>query len=265
MFTRIRPGAAAPGMIAGLFAALLTVAAFAEPQPAPTEDDPRRSTTGHYVTGGRSKAELTTTTEDEYGELVTIGERRNPGAANESGKPAGSTLQSTSNDFWIYFADVVLFSDDDNDGYYYGIDLLFDADTYYEVADVYAVLYLSLEGGPWNEYAATETFSIFGATSDDEYVVVTELESGYPTGSYDLLIELYDAVDGAFLTSLGPIDTSELAYLPLEDFRRDDPHFDVPIAHSHGGSGALDLTTFGTLALYVLAIYIARRRRCTKT
>ncbi|MGH8193646.1 MAG: choice-of-anchor H family protein [Woeseiaceae bacterium] len=204
---------------------------------------------------------MTTTTEDGYGELVTTGERRKPGATNGSGKPAGATLQSSSNDFWIYFADVVLFSDDDNDGYYYGIDLLFDADTYYEVADVYAVLYLSLEGGPWNEYAATETFSIFGATSDDEYVVVTELEAGYPTGSYDLLIELYDAFDGAFLTSLGPIDTSELAYLPLEDFRHDDPNFDVPIGHSHGGSGALDLATFGTLALYVLAICLARRRR----
>jgi hypothetical protein len=246
-------------MIAVLLAALLAAAAFAEPQPSVTDaDEPRQSTTRHYPTGGRSKSHLATTTEDSYGKLVTSGPRNRPGAAKENGKPSTSTLQSSSNDFWIYFADVELFYDDDHDGYYYGIDLLFDADTYFEVADVYAVLYLSLEGGPWNEYAATGTFSIFGATSDDEYVVVTELESGYPTGSYDLLIELYDAFDGAFLTSLGPIDTSELAYLPLEDFRRDDPRFDAPIGHSHGG-GAMDFWSFGTLALYLLAIRLARR------
>ena len=59
-------------------------------------------------------------------------------------------------------------------------------------------MYLSYEGGPWNEYAETEDFTIFGTSSEDEYVLVSELMSGYPTGSYDILIELFDAYDGAF-------------------------------------------------------------------
>jgi hypothetical protein len=260
MFTRTGVGAAVPGIIASLCGVMLAATAFAEAQvPAMDAEEARQSTTRHYVKGGRSKPELAATTEDRYGDLVTSGPRTRPGAGTGDSKPSQSTLQSSSNDFWIYFADVELFYDDDRDGYYYGIDLLFDADTYYEAADVYAVLYLSLEGGPWNEYAATGTFSIFGATSDDEYVVVTELESGYPTGSYDLLIELYDAFDGAFLASLGPIDTSELAFLPLEDFRRDDPPIQGP-GHSHGG-GAMDLWAFGTLGLYLLALHWTRQRR----
>lgn len=261
MFTKNLPRAVVQGIVAGLLAAFLTSAVYAgPPDPAPGNGEPRQSTTKHYAEGGRGKSSPTTTTEDRYGALITAGERRKPGKDQGSGKLSESTAEASKNDFWIYFADVELFYDDDNDGYFYGIDVLFDADTYYDVADVYAVLYLSLEGGPWNEYAATDTFSIFGATSDDEYVVVSELESGYPTGSYDLLIELYDAFDGTFLTSLGPVDTSELAFLPLEDFNRDDPHFDVPISHSHGG-GAMDLTSFAMLSLYVLAVYLVRRRQ----
>jgi hypothetical protein len=145
--------------------------------------------------------------------------------------------------------------DDDRDGYFYGIDLLIDADTIYGVADVYAAVYLSLEGGPWNEYAVTEDFTIFGASGDDEFVLVTELMSGYPTGSYDLLIELFDAWDGSYVASFGPEDTSELAYLPLEDFNRDEPRYDPPVVVSHGGGGAAGLW----LLLPLLAFTIRRR------
>ena len=149
----------------------------------------------------------------EYAPLNANGqrERRSAGSAGA----AGASAKTNSNDFWFYEADVVLFNDIDRDGFYHGIDLLFDVDTVYDEVDVYAVVFLSREGGPWNEYAVTDTFWINGATSDDEYVVVTELETGYPTGSYDLLIELYDAVDGTFLTSFGPEDTSELSYFRL--------------------------------------------------
>jgi len=99
--------------------------------------------------------------------------------------------------------------------------LWFDADTHYAVADVYAVIYLSYEYGPWNEYAETDDFTLFGASSADDYIVETELVSGYPTGHYDVLIELFDAYDNTFLASIGPEDTSELSLLPLEDSTRD--------------------------------------------
>ena len=195
---------------------------------------------------------------DVYPELAVEGERRRP-ASNESASGQGlpGAQKAVLNDFWFFDADVVLFNDDDRDGYYHGIDVLFDVDTLYEAADVYAALYLSFEGGPWNEYAVTDTFTVYGATSDDEYVVVTELMSGYPRGSYDLLIELYDAWSGEFLADLGPEDHSGLAFLPLEDFHRDDPRPRHP-GHRHGG-GAPDWQTLAFLAL--LAALAARRRR----
>jgi hypothetical protein len=170
-----------------------------------------------------------------------------------------SESQATHSDFWFYTADVILFNDDDFDGYYWGIDLLLDADTYYDVADVYAVIYLSLEGGPWNELAVTDSFSIFGATSDDEYILVTELLSGYPTGDYDLLIELFDAFDGAFLASFGPADTSELSFLPLEDANHDDPDFDNPVVVVHGG-GAVSWWMISVMLLLLLGTALRNRR-----
>ncbi len=189
--------------------------------------------------------------DDNYKALTVSGTRSSP-----------SGQQSAGHDFWFYTADVILFNDDDFDGYYWGIDLLFDADTYYDVADVYAVVYLSFQGGPWNEFAVTESFPIFGATSDDEYVLVTELVSGYPTGDYDLLIELFDSYDGAFLADLGPEDTSELSLLPLEDANRDDPHFDNPVVVFHsGGGGATSWWMISMMLLLLLGTSLRNNRK----
>ena len=163
----------------------------------------------------------------------------------------GSTMQSADPNFWFYTADVELFNDFDRDGYYYGIDLLFDADTSYGFADVYAVIYLSYEYGPWNEYAETADFTLFGTSGSDEYVVETELVSGYLTGSYDILIELYDAQDNTFLASFGPEDTSELSFLPLEDSTRDaSGTAGTQVVVNSGGGGSIGwLLLLGLLAV----------------
>jgi hypothetical protein len=222
------------------------------------EVEERRSTSTQYQ-GGRGESSRTAVTEDRFNPLVTEGERTSPGLRQGNSKTGSSSLRSMDHEFWFFLADVVLYGDDDHDGYFFGIDLLFDADTIFEEADVYAVLYLSLEGGPWNEYHVTDTFRIFGATSDDEYVVVTELDTGYPRGSYDLLIELYDTFDGSFVASFGPVDTSELSFLPLEDFRRDDPRVPPPAhGHTHGG-GAVDLVLVGILGLFAAGSILRRR------
>ena len=189
---------------------------------------------------------------------MATGTARDKNSLSGSQQKAGAvSAQSANIDFWFYTADVVLFNDHDNDGYFHGIDLLFDADTYFVAADVYAVVYLSLEGGPWNEFAVTDNFTIFGASSDDEYVIVTELLSGYVSGSYDLLIELFDANDDTFLAYFGPEDTTELAFLPLEDANRDAPAEipEVIVVHEHGGGAA------GWLMLLILAGAAAAARR----
>ena len=178
--------------------------------------------------------------QDEFPALTTGKTALSSKDARPQTKSSGGESATPNIDFWFYDADVVLFNDNDGDGYYHGVDLLFDADTIYDSAEVYAVVYLSLEGGPWNEYAVTEDFLIFGASGDDEYVVVTELVSGYPTGSYDLLIELFDTWDNSFVASFGPADTSELAFLQLEDSARDAPQ-DTTVIIREGGGGATGL------------------------
>lgn len=212
---------------------------------------------------GEGRSSVTNHNSDQYGPLELQGVRQKSAQTTEnpdSGAPT-AMQQILLFDFWIYDADVVLFSDDDGDGYFYGIDLLLDADTIYGAADVYAAVYLSLEGGPWNEYAVTDDFSIFGESGDDEYILVTELMSGYPTGRYDLLIELFDAFDGSFLASFGPEDTSALSALPLEDFNRDAPGFDRPVNISRGGGGGS--AGYGFLLL-LLSVLLLRAQACKK-
>ena len=193
----------------------------------------------------------------EYDALVKTGPRSRAKERSAQSKAGLNESSSPNIDFWFYDADVVLFNDFDQDGYYHGIDLLFDADSIYSSAEVYAVVYLSFEGGPWNEYAETDNFIINGATSDDEYIIVTELLSGYPTGSYDLLIELFDAWDNSFVAWFDSDDTSELAFLPIEDADRDAPIPEVIVVHKHGGG------SMGWLLLLALVVASSRAALAT--
>ena len=234
-------------LVAGLL--MLSLDAVAQDTPG----DKRLSVTAQGSAAAREAGRLGQRT-DEYDALQTnvSGEPRKSAAmALSSG---GTVAQSTNVDFWFYTADVELFNDHDRDGYFHGIDLYFDADTYYAFAEVYAVVYLSLDGGPWNEYAVTDNFTLVGSSSEDDYVIVTELVSGYPSGSYDLLIELFDAWDDSFLAWFGPEDTPELAFLPLEDASRDiADSTDVTVINNHHGGGSVTLVFILLLSLAALA------------
>ncbi len=188
---------------------------------ADTTTEPRRSLTAQGTDIARGGIGDASASFDEFEPLNTAGTRNLKTRRSANQKSGTTVVQAADPNFWFYDANVILFSDFDGDGYFWGIDLLFDADTTYNAVDVYAVLYLSYEYGPWNEYASTDDFTLYGATSDDDYVVETELVSGYLTGEYDILIELFDAYDGTYLASIGPDETSELAILPLEDSTRD--------------------------------------------
>ncbi len=252
LFARVATGPNSRALfVAGLLALILTGVSQAA---AEATDSVRSSISRHIAKGGRDNPALSSEAVDEYASLATSGLRSKPTTRGGLAKlDSGSQAdQSASLDFWFFDADVQLFNDDDRDGYFHGIDLLFDADTIYSAAEVYAVVYLSLDFGPWNEYGVTEDFWIFGASGTDEYVLVTELLSGYPTGNYDLLIELFDAADSSFLASFGPDETSALSFLPLEDFNRDAPVDEIPVAVSHGGGGAADTWTISMLLLLLV-------------
>lgn len=218
----------------------------------------RQSVTTHFSKAERDSGLAGRVSEDEFDALVTSGSRQSGKRSRLQSKTDVSRSAVADDSFWFYYADVILFNDHDQDGYFHGIDLLFDADTFFFEADVYAVVYLSLDGGPWNEYTATDNFTLFGTSADDEFNIVTELVSGYPTGSYDLLIELFDAFDGTFLASFGPEDASELAFLPLEDSNRDSP-IDTTIVVEHGGGSFSWLSLLVLLALLVAQQIAARR------
>lgn len=191
---------------------------------------------------------------DEYGALVTDGERDKSVRSAEQSNAVSISPPPPNSDFWFYDAWVDLYADVDRDGFYSGIELTFDVDTIYGIADVYAVVYLSYDYGPWNEYAVTEDFTIFGTSGNDEYVIESDLVSGYPTGDYDILIELFDAFDNSFVASIGPEETSELAILPLEDMNRD-AVTETRITVNSGGGGS-----FSWFLLLGLAAAAVRRR-----
>ena len=227
-------------------------------------DEKRISDSTHFNGDGRGDARLIRESRDEHQPPASGAERRGKTRSGEQSKTSFDYSMSPNADFWFYLADVELYGDSDRDGYYSGIDLLFDIDTYYSAADIYAVAYLSHEGGPWEEYAVTEDFTIFGSSGGDDYIVVTDLVAGYPRAEYDILIEAFDAYTGEFLAYIGPEDTSELAFLPLEDMERDAPATETRITVNSGGGGASDLPLLMLLGLSAAASGLRRlsdRRR----
>ena len=250
-----------PG-IALMIAAALLIAISATSAAAVVADDGDKRVTHstHYTGDGRDNAVMIKQSRDEHGTSVSNGERRDKTKSDAQSKTSSGVGTSPNTDFWFYMADVELYGDSDRDGYYSGIDLLFDVDTYYSLADIYAVAYLSYEGGPWEEYAVTEDFTIFGSSGTDDYVIVTDLVSGYPLGDYDILIEVFDADTSEFLAFFGPEDTSELAFLPLEDMDRDAPVTETRITVNSGGGGASDLFLLMLLGISAAVVGLRRLR-----
>ncbi|MCP4411318.1 MAG: hypothetical protein GY808_01915 [Gammaproteobacteria bacterium] len=132
-------------------------------------------------------------------------------------RDSGSSAQLMYSGFYISSVDVSLYGDFDSDGYSSEFTINFDADTDYSSATVYALLYISYEGGPWELYYETDYFNIYGWSSSDNLSVSTILTSGYPSGRYDVLIDLYDEYDNALVATLSSYDTYALADLYLED------------------------------------------------
>ena len=246
--------------------ALLLLMVVGVSQDSFAEDVPmqgdRVSVSRQGALAGRDSGSLGRGTEDAYAALKTGGHKVSSSRASKQ-SPTGIVVAAAPNtDFWIYDANVELHFDRDNDGYYYGLDLWFDADTYFDLADVYAVVYLSYEGGEWNEYASTDDFTIYGASADDDYIIETDLISGYPTGSYDLLIELFDAYDGTFVASMDPIESTALGFLPLEDSERDEPIVVREVVVHSGGGGS---TGWLMLLLLTLSTIVLRQSESQRT
>ncbi len=156
------------------------------------------------------------------------------GIEGESAMMQRTLAHPNGRSFSIYDAAIELSRDEDDDGFYHRIRVSFDPDVSSGDAWVYAKIHLSLEGGQWNHLYTTDVFPIVGSTADDRYEVVTRLLDGYPTGYYDVLIELYDADFDLLMVNYGPYEDRDLAVLPLEDSYRDEDD-------AYGGGGAMGI------------------------
>jgi hypothetical protein len=229
------------------------------PVKAAPSDTVRSSSSTLYLRTDSQKSDAWIQRSTDAAPLLTRTRSSAMEGRRESGKtgiPSALIAQAVNDDFWIYDAWVELAYDQDRDGYFTDFRLTFDADTYYSVADVFAVIYLSYEGGAWNEIAYTDPYTLYGNSPDDQYVIETTLASGYPTGDYDLLIEIYDAYTGYLVADLGP-EWADLSYLPLEDQYLDKP---VTVVVSHGGGGSSDWLLIAALGLAWLSARFSKSR-----
>jgi len=144
-------------------------------------------------------------------------------AALKSVRPS-AMLSTRSSDFWFFDAGSTLLGDRDTDGFHHEFRIRFDADVVAGDALVYARLYLRRAGdSDWLLYSETEDFWISGENGDDDYFVTTTLDDGWPTGDYDVLIDLYESGFDGIVATIGPFDSGALALLPLEETGLDLP------------------------------------------
>lgn len=184
--------------------------------------------------------------------------------SKESKYNAVSTSNSHSNsnqhydaDFAIYGATSLLQEDYDGDGYYRTFSVIFDADiysyTHNQFGEVYALLYLSKNGGPWTHYFTTDAFLIEGDTDADEYEVITTFLSGYSSDYYDVLIDLYQVGYSDVVASYSSDDNNALYALPLESADYDqvyvEPYIEVVEVHGGGSISVLILLLLGIVLM----------------
>ncbi len=217
----------------------------------------QRSNSNLGYMAGNKEAAISKTS--ELPALLSFGPRAT-GKQPKSVTAKNGCFDCSHPDFRIFDSRVSIWGDDDADGFYRSLSVTFDVDNYGPGEWIYARLFLSFEGGPWNEYAVTDDFYIEGLAADDNYIIDTDLLTGYPTGFYDVLIEVYAVRDGAFLTLSGPDEDLDLSVLTLEDSERDRYdlyHDDYYYVHgSHGGS-----VGFIVMGLLTLSLVRFRYRR----
>ncbi|WDD99761.1 choice-of-anchor H family protein [Thalassomonas actiniarum] len=162
-------------------------------------------------------------------------------------------------DFAIFDASTELARDIDEDGYFREFTLVFDADVDSGVAEVYAEIYLSRDGGPWLHHFTTDVFTIVGDSSEDQYEVNSSLVEGFPSDHYDILIDLYEPGFDEVVATYSSDDNNALYALPLEDATYDAVEVIVVYDDDHGGSFSWGLLFAGAVLLAVRRKMSARR------
>ena len=199
--------------------------------------------------GTEKRAAVEKTSKDQSSVVLKGHEAKQKAASISKLRPQNQNLNI---DFTIYDAWVTYLTDLDFDGYYSRFSVEFDADSVFTQADVYARLYLS-RGDVFEEYHTTGVFTIFGDSSDDSLVVDSELLSGFPTGDYEMLIELYDAFDDSLVATIDGVSDADLSFLALESQNYETQEPVIIVTEEGGGS-------FGYLMLLLIPLLMRRTR-----
>ncbi|QCZ92659.1 choice-of-anchor H family protein [Salinimonas iocasae] len=161
----------------------------------------------------------------------------------------------SNQDFWIYDCWLTLLTDEDYDGYFASFSLSFDADTFYQAHELYAVIYLG-DAVEYKSVYVTSVFTVYGEDSDDYVTLDIELVSGYAPYDYDIRIELFDAHNDYRVAVYDAFNDADLSLVSLESRSNDQPYHDSHHSSSrHGGSIGL-----AGILMFIFAI----ARRCTK-
>lgn len=213
-----------------------------------------------------SLADSTSTSEKEQqlekAELQALFPISKQGYRSESTQLMSSSYYS---DFRFYDTSVELLEDFDYDGFYHHFSVTLDADTVYSNAHVFAELYISYQGGPWNYYASSDVFTIYGESANDAFVIESELVDGFPAGYYDIRIDLYDADHHTWLLSYGPYEDNSLSALPLEDSYSDSFYDGASVSYEtdvyvHGNGAINGWSLLLLVGLVLMARQYARRK-----
>jgi hypothetical protein len=139
-------------------------------------------------------------------------------------RPAHVAKSIRADNFYFHDASSLLLTDRDADSYFSEFRVRFDADSYLGDVLVYARLYLRRLGHvDWELYHETDDFWVEGQSDSDDYYVTTTLDEGFATAEYEVLIDLYEVGYSDIVATIGPYDTGELSYLPLEEIELDVP------------------------------------------
>ncbi|OED42762.1 hypothetical protein AB833_05355 [Chromatiales bacterium (ex Bugula neritina AB1)] len=179
---------------------------------------------------------------------------RNSNSAKAS-QPKARQITAHNDNYWVREATLNLNQDNDHDGHYSSFNVTLDVDTHFSLSTVYAVLYLSHNGGVWNEYAVTGNFSIYAGSHDDSYSIDAVLDSGYPSGYYDHHIEIYDADTLTLLSHYGPEHSHYFHDLPFESRHHDEWSIDTSLSLNFSGSGSMGYPT-----VLLVSLLLIRRR-----
>ncbi len=165
--------------------------------------------------------------------------------------------------FDLFDAWVDLSGDLDQDGYYHNIRVSFDADVNTQTTEaVYAKIYLSYQGGPWFLLSTTDLFEIYSNSANDSYEIFNELEQGFASGDYEVLIELHSLYHSG-IVSQKIVQLDKAGYLiTLEDLERDQPSYSVVYvdSYSYGVSGG-----FSAFSILLLGLMLGIKRRFVPT